>query len=193
MRPVSGRPAGELSLLEHCFADYTEPSLLDVIEIHLLEPRPHFYQTENHLVDASRQWSKVGRVPFHRLGGLVERPVRLWADSSSSRTGHLNCVTEEEAAFESCSLYLVQVPELRVRIATDAFGRRRTAGMFTLGRRRYELSITDPIVCERLGPLALGEHEFLHSRKIYLCISLGEPFKGRCYKLIAGVIADPPV
>jgi hypothetical protein len=193
IRPVSSRSTGELSLLEHCFADYTEPSLLDVIDIHLLRPAPHLHQTENHLVDTSRPWSKAGRVPFARVSGLVERPTILWANSSSSSMGRSNCVTQEEAAFESGSLYLVQVKQLCVKISNETSGRRRTAGIFTLGRCRYELSITDPIVCDRLQHLAPGEHEFLHSRMIYLCISLGEPFKGRCYKLIAGVITDQPL
>ena len=96
IRPVSSRPAGELSLIEHCFADFSEPALLDVIDIPLLRPSPHLHQTENHLIDSSLSWTRAGRIPFHRVGGLVETPATLWTNSLNSGSGRFNCIPEEE-------------------------------------------------------------------------------------------------
>ena len=47
VRPVSGRENEEVSEQERQYADGSDPEVLDVIEIPLLEPRPKPYQPEN--------------------------------------------------------------------------------------------------------------------------------------------------
>jgi hypothetical protein len=190
IRPISGKhPTGALDFLEQCYPDHTSPALLDIIEVDLLGHHPHLHQKENYVIGPS-SLTKVGTLPFSRLAELVEIPWSLW--SRLSTTGKIDCVTEQEAANLERSLYLLKVTELIVRIL-DSSGRRRYTGTFTLGRDRYELYITDPAICDRLRYLPIGEHDFSRPNGIHLCISLGEPYKGRCYKLIAAVIADPPL
>ncbi len=50
IRPVSIRPSEEISLLDRRFKDGSQPSLLDILEIPMLNPQPHACQTENHLI-----------------------------------------------------------------------------------------------------------------------------------------------
>ena len=69
----------------------------------------------------------------------------------------------------------------------EAFGnaKRRVQGRFEFSGQEYALWVTDP-ACEKEylakldGTYATGES--------YLTISLGERYKGACYKLIAAVI-----
>ena len=81
------------------------------------------------------------------------------------------------------------MPNLRLAVSAphEAAGdtRRRVQGTFTYNDVNYRLYVTDPLVEEwalarRDGEMAIGEAA--------LTVSLGEPFQGRAYKLIAAVI-----
>ena len=51
VRPVTSRPSEELSEIERMYEDGSEPRLLDVIDVPLLQHRPHACQTENWLLN----------------------------------------------------------------------------------------------------------------------------------------------
>lgn len=57
IRPVSGRENGELSEEERQFEDGRDPRVLDVIQVPMLEARPHAFQVENHLIDPDYYWA----------------------------------------------------------------------------------------------------------------------------------------
>jgi hypothetical protein len=80
------------------------------------------------------------------------------------------------------------------RVTTSRTGRRQTRANFTLAGPSYDLSVTDPIWEHRLRDLPNGVHERTAAgietwEEVFLTISLGEPFYGSCYKLVATVIA----
>jgi hypothetical protein len=98
-------------------------------------------------------------------------------------------VSEATAKTLKDSLKLIPVNEFTVEVALEgaAFGngKRRVRGSFSAGGHRYKLAVTDPVVerkylAEQDGVVEIGS--------AILCISLGEPFNGYAYKLIAGVI-----
>ena len=62
VRPVSAREGGEVSEYERQYEDGSDPRILDVIDVPLLESRPGGYQTENWLLDPRCYWEKVGRL-----------------------------------------------------------------------------------------------------------------------------------
>jgi hypothetical protein len=125
IRPVSARPAGELSEEERRFQNGQDPKLLDVIRIPMVDPRPHGFQTENHLIDDGYYWTK-----------------------------------ERDASWDD------------LKAALDPVGG----------------PLWDPVT-ERKD-LAGKDGEFKVGHAI-LCISLGEPYGGHAYKLIAGVFLKP--
>ena len=59
---------------------------------------------------------------------------------------------------------------------------------FSLNAEQYLLSITDPIVERKYLAGPNGEFKVGHA---ILCVSLGEPYLGYAYKLIAGVFSKP--
>src|SRR6266851_492506 len=77
--------------------------------------------------------------------------------------------------------------KIEVLIEGAAFGNpgRKVRGEFSLNGVRYRLAVTDPIVESKY--LAGNDGTYDVGNAI-LCISLGEPYKGYAYKLIAGVI-----
>jgi hypothetical protein len=113
----------------------------------------------------------------------------LWDNSSSSYNGHNDRVEEIAAGNLRSSLTLVDVADLQVSVAFEgaAFGnaKRKVRGRFSLNGQTYWLAITDPMVERRY--LAGRDGVFEVGRAV-LCISLGEPYGGFAYKLIAGII-----
>jgi len=85
---------------------------------------------------------------------------------------------------------------VRWHIATSVTGKRQTRALFSLGRASYDLGITDPIWEHRLKSLELGAHPrgagaVEPDDVLLFTISLGGPFQGQCYKLIAGIVLLP--
>ena len=61
---------------------------------------------------------------------------------------------------------------------------------FTLNTIRYRLGVTDPVVKSTYDQGEYGIQP-ISRRNVYLCISLGEPYRGFAYKLVAAIINLP--
>ena len=59
VRPVSAREHQEVSKYERQYQDSSDPKLLDVVDVPLLEHLPKDYQQENWLLDPEYYWTKV--------------------------------------------------------------------------------------------------------------------------------------
>lgn len=81
IRPVSNREHEEVSECERQYQDGSEPRLLDVIDVPLIESKPKGYQTENWLLDPGVS----GLSAVRSLGRIsTSCPIRL---RISGRTG----------------------------------------------------------------------------------------------------------
>lgn len=189
IRPVSSRNSEEVSEDERRYSDGTDPKVLDIVDVPLLEPRPHDYQTENWLLDPENYWTKVGELDRDSLGDLVEDPPALWINGHSSQVGRNDRVPEAEAGVLRGSLHLltVQSGEVRVSAPGAAFGnpKRRVQLRFEHGGVDYALWVTDPSVRARY--LQQEDGTFMFGGGI-VTISLGEPIRGFAYKLVATMI-----
>ena len=193
IRPVSGRPAGELSEEERRFQNGQDPRLLDVISIPMIEPRSHGFQTENHLIDDGYYWTKQREASWDDLQAALDPIVGLlWDNSSSSYNGLHDRVEEAAANKLGSSLRLIEVTDLKISVAVEGaeFGnaKRKVRGHFTFNGASYWLAVTDPVTERKY--LAGKDGEFQVGPAI-LCISLGEPYGGYAYKLIVGVFLKP--
>jgi hypothetical protein len=195
VRPVSARPHEELTYLEYRYPDGSSPRLLDVVGLGLLRPNPYRHQSENHLIDHTVAWVKRGEWPFAAFAGLVERPETLWTNSDRTSSGLLNCLSRDEALQHGESLHLVEAPNFAVCVGRSSTGERSFYGLFAMRGNRYKLSVTDPVVRERFDRHGVGEYRVPEFRRTYVCVSLTKPFEGdgRCHKLIAAVITNPPL
>jgi hypothetical protein len=185
IRPVSARPSAELWLSECLYESNEFPKLLDLIDVPLLDSVSSGHQTENYIIDATRNWVKAGELSWRGLEGLEEHPDSLWIDRDRTRDGSFNCVDPVQAATLSSSLMLIRPRNAAVEVsAAKAFWM-----SFSYQARKYRLKLTDPIV--------IGLHEKKGSGvypcgDVYLCVSLTLPFSadGRCHKLVAAVFSE---
>jgi hypothetical protein len=189
VRPVSAREHEEVSEQEREYEDGRDPQVLDVIDVPLIEPRPRTFQSENWLLDADYYWEKVGRLEPDDLADHVDNDGPLWLNVGSTRAGTNDEIPVDLANELNSSLTLVHVPGVRVAVFSPgaAWGntKRRVQARFELGGDEYRLWITDPAYERRYLRQNDGEYALGPS---YFTVSLGEPYGGYVYKLVAAVI-----
>ena len=194
VRPVSNREHQEVSEYERQYNDGSDPRVLDVIDVPLLEPRPGTYQRENWLLDANYYWTRIGTVGWEGLAALARSHGPLWINGRNTYYGLNDEIVETQADLLSSSLALVHVGKLRLRVFAPgtAFGnsKRRVQAAFEHAGVSYRLWVTDPVYELRYLAHADGIHEL---RECYLTVSLGEPFNNACHKLVAAIIESPTV
>jgi hypothetical protein len=189
IRPVSNRPEQEVSEWERQYQDGSDPRVLDIIDVPLIEPRPKDYQQENWLLDPKPYWVKVGRLPWENLAGLQDRNGPLWLNECHSYRGFNDRIPLAHATALRSSLKLIHVRNLVLKAFApgETFGnkKRRVQGRFAFDAADYWLWVTDPIVEREY--LAKPDADYPVG-EAYLTVSIGEPYQDYCYKLIATVI-----
>ncbi len=167
------------------YTDGTEPHVLDVMDVPVLEPHPEGYQQENWLLDPGR-WRKVRRMAPNDLTQFTDPTSSLWIDGDSSLKGQNDQIPPCKFADIDNSLRLIKIDGMDVRVFTY-YSKRRVQGCFRYNKTNYWLKITDPDYKEQYwqkgdGCYSIGE--------CFLTISLtAKPFDdGYAYKLIAAVM-----
>ena len=191
VRPVSSQGSGEVSEEDRRYENGKDPQVFDIIRIPMLEPKPHQFQAENHLIDDKYYWSLERRATWGDVHNALDGPAPLWTNGNSSYSGQNDRISAALLGHHQESLRLIKVTDLSIHVVVEGAefnnGKRRVRGRFTHGGVRHYLSITDPQV-ERLyfaganGTFQIGE--------AILCISLGEIYNDYAYKLIASVITS---
>ena len=189
LRPISAREDEAVNECERRYADAAEPRLLDVVDVPVLQARAKGYQQENWLLDPSRRWEKVRRLTPEVLPRLADPVGPLWIDGYHTQHGRNDRVPVARTDSLNSSLRLLRVGKLELdvfapRIAQGDF-KRRIKGRFRYNGENYRLWVTDPVY----------EQTYLNRPNAsytlgacYLTVSLGEPYQGYAYKLIAAII-----
>ena len=189
IRPVSVREHEEVSEYERQYPDGSDPRLLDIIDVPLLEVRPKGYQQENWLLDPEPYWERVGRATWGDLPALADPQSPLWIDGHSTYNGCNDRIPLALAGGIGSSLRLLRVDRLTLSVFKpgEAFGnpKRRVQGRLRFVGVDYHLWVTDPVYERRFLAQADGEYAL---GTCFLTVSLGEPHNDACYKLIAAII-----
>jgi hypothetical protein len=203
IRPVSHSPLGELSrktiiLYSNRFPKWLfsfllwfkkskpQPQLLDIIRIPLLQHQSHRYQSENFLIDHRAPWIKQGTISTTQLSQLVDTVPMLWINGYHSWNG-LNDripIAFVESRINT-SLLLIKAENL-VILVDQELRKIKIRAEFYFNEQQYRLAVTEPKIESLYRFKAAGKYPITEDH--YLCISLGEPFEGYCYKLIAAIL-----
>ncbi len=192
MRLVSKAPDGTLNWSQYLLKDGKDVALLDFISAGVKATRPALHQPENWVIDGSI-WKKTTRPPEDAVP-LLHKALCFGPElfgGSRDRVAMLEL--EEKPAGASLLLIAPERIDLVPIKRTD--GKQQVRGRFALGAGpklcQYDLSVTDPYwesLVKEKGPRSLRQGE----QKFVATISLGEPFNGYCYKLLAAIISLPP-
>ncbi|MGH9498531.1 MAG: dual OB domain-containing protein [Terriglobales bacterium] len=195
IRPVSDRPTQEISEEERQFKRGGDPKLLDIIQIEMLESRPHAPQLENHLINPRSYWVNEGKATWDEVKSATDEVHgALWINGSSSYNGTNDRIPEARAACLSSSLLLIEPEDLVISVAVEGADfnnpKRKVRAQFKLNNESYVIAVTDPIATREY--LAKDDGEYAVDVAL-LCVSIGEPYQGNCYKLAAAVITPDQV
>jgi len=185
LRPVDSSH-GTVANYYRAYSDGSEPVLGDVLSLSLHEPEGRTdHQRENWRLDTSVRWRKDGSLTWDQLCSLPMSDEPLWHDEQAgdSNFGMKNRVRSSYARTLDSSLRFIRVTDLQLHWLRQP--RERLDGTFRFGSSTYRLGVTDPVYEHMYHDRPEGSHSI---GDCLLTISLGEPFAGFCYKLIAGII-----
>lgn len=189
VRPVSDREHEEVSEYERQYEDGSDPRVMDIVEIPLLQARPRSYQPENWLLEPKYYWVRLGCLAWNDLVPLAAQMPTLWVNGHHTYHGRHDSIPLALAETVTSSLCLIQLSALQLNVFApgEAFGntKRRVQGQFRYRGVEYRLWVTDPVFERRY--LAKPDGDYLVD-DCFVTISLGEPLNDVCYKLIAAII-----
>ena len=189
IRPVSARETEEVSEYERQYEDGSDPRVLDVVDVPLLNALPKNYQQENWLLDPNYYWERVRKIGWNELGQYADPVTPLWNNGHNTFTGLNDQVPETTALTLRYSLRLVRVSDLALAVFPpgQTFGnsKRRVQERFHHGGDEYWLWVTAPDSERKYLQMPDGDYSIGDA---FLTVSLGEPYRGNSYKLIAAII-----
>ena len=189
VRPVSARPAQELMENDFRCADGAPARVLDILDISFKPGGKRAYQRENRLIKNGVAWKRAGALSWDDLAAWLDTPKSLWSLGQSSASGLNNRVAEGSTQGES--LYLIGVDYLHLLVGPKSVApqdaKRVVRGEFLYRGARYRLAVTDPVIEQYV--LGRPDNVYFLPDPV-LCVSLGEPFQGHYYKLIASVLTQ---
>ncbi len=188
LRPVSKQATGELSNEEIRMTNGHVPQCMDIITIKTNGVAPHSYQRENVLISGESPWIWEHKLPLDALPFLVDKVKSLWLTGFNDKNERNDRLSQEAAKkTDEPSLYLIRPDDFTLVVSDDIDGRKKVRARFSYNGTMYLLAVTDPLIEKAHLIKERGEYPLV-AKDIYLTISLGEPFQGYCYKLVAAVI-----
>ena len=189
VRPVSDREDEAVNERERQYEDGSEPSILDVIDVPVREARPKGYQQENWLLDPNNRWRKVRHAAPHALAQFEDPVGPLWINGYHTNHGQNDRLPLERAGSIDNSLRLIRIGKLKLDVFAPraAYGdfKRRIKGQFRYAGEDYRLWVTDPVYEQTYLNRPNNSYQLGES---FLTVSLGEPYQGFAYKLIAAIV-----
>jgi hypothetical protein len=193
VRPVSRAPEGTLFDAHFRLEDGEAPRILEAVRVPLSMARPEPNQPEN--------WT-IGRGIWRRLPTPAEEKLRSLLAQALSDTPLLFGTSGDRVAMEDYASHPAEASLSLIRPLYPVFmlmrnygGRPQVRLRFSHSRNWYRLVVTDPEVEARLEGRTEGDYRpediGMVGTRLLATISLGEPFEGYCYKLVAAVFEEP--
>ncbi|NUR19244.1 MAG: hypothetical protein HOQ12_06895 [Gemmatimonadaceae bacterium] len=185
IRPVSKREKEELSIDDRRYDDGSDISVLDIVRITFLRQKPHSCQRENHLIDDSVSWERIGRAKPASLLPAAHQDGTLWINGYSSFNGTNDRIRLTDADKLSTSLTLV-APMTSTFQVLKGLSKRQVRLDFKHAGAPYCLAVTDTKL--EAAYLAKPDGRYPLTTQALVCVSIGEEYNGYRYKLAAAVI-----
>lgn len=175
IRPVSSQEHGEVAgnIVDHV-------SLLDVVELDIVNPIPQGYQSENHLFEHNTL-TVVSSIEARSksINNFLNNNIRTLFGNRGK------AVPADSVDELDHSLVFIKPEEVEFRSDISYKGKDQVRATFLFSNNRYDLPVTDISFVSKYNqnPNVISECE-----NIYFTLSLGLMHEGWHYKLIAGVI-----
>lgn len=189
IRPVGSGVAGAVLPDERQPTAGSEPALLDVLDFSLGERCGDNAHPEDWRLAPGFRPQRRDRMGWAALSAMLDPPGGLWVNGYHSTNGANDKIPVTKSDDLPGSLRLIRTHALKMVVydanLADGDTKRHVRGMFKLASVTYALRVTD----------VAYEDEYLRRPnasydigECCLTISVGEPFNGFRYKLIAAII-----
>jgi len=197
IRPVCSSPDGTLFTYHYeliCKGDALKnpyPIVLDLIRVPLIRPNPKMYQKENWLINSQEKWELLERPASKEKLKLLKNYLESGSKIFGDLKDRISCDCVSNVSYGT-SLSLVAPENLYLESTENQKGNPQARAIFYKGNQLYNLAITDPewkliITRQRKGKYPIAFFGISSEHNIFLTVSLGEPFNGYCYKLVAAI------
>lgn len=186
LRPVSNRVGEEVDWEERSYADKTEPSALDIIEVPLIQHKPHACHIENWLLSPREKWVKTGSLSWEQASIFSQNPAELWINGSHTYHGLNDEISETQSARLQSSICMIRVSSAKVEVRSNYKGYKQVFVNFKHNDINYRISMTDSVAEAHFKTHPIGYAEDFG--QCLLTISISEPFPLKSntrYKLVA--------
>lgn len=143
---------------------------LQKMNIDFIKKAPLRHQPDNYVV-SDKIWTQNYKIERENIEEYLDEPDDIWLDgvSKNDRVNY-DLILNGTIVIDQ-SLYLIKVKDLIIK-------KQERRAIFTYNGVSYNLAITDP------------RFQYVENNLdyYYLTISLGEPFNGYCYKLVAAIL-----
>jgi hypothetical protein len=173
IRPVANDLGAELNNQQIKYRNpYGEflTKTLQIIKFTYLKHVPLINQPENYLID-DQVWKQNYSINESEINGYLDMPSDLWG--SEDRVNY-NEILNKKIVIKQ-SLYLVKVDNFK--LYKNSNNKRRAC--FDYNKVPYDLAVTDPFFEKNFSRI--------NELQNILCISLGEEYRGSCFKLVAAI------
>lgn len=183
IRPVN-KGGFELSFKDFKYENGSIPQVLDIVDIPVLEREPLYYQPENWVINPDYYWTKIGELPVDELVYYCEEtPVIL-----AGRSDRLP-ISQLETMKDLDSLTLIRVRDICLEKTWPEY--RHTPQLrarFKYNQIAYDLAVTDKSLERLFFNSKVELSDYIYEGNFILTVSLGEPYKGYHYKLVASIL-----
>lgn len=182
IRPVGDENGRELSdeeiIVQNPYGKF-EAKPLQKVKIEFIKQVPLKNQPENYLI-SNKTWQQNFKISFLQIKEFEDKVDNLWLYGNFNKNDKISFdLIKNNQIIIKNSLSLIWVDKLEIFLIKSNSHKKR--GVFKYNNIEYNLAITDP---------NFENNNQKIFENVYLCISLGEPFNGFCYKLIACIIQD---
>ena len=188
LRPIGTGQKHEITDRDRLYQDNSYAQKLDIIRIKFNAPAAPSFQQENNVIDDEVYWAKTGQATFADLENLVDSPQALWENGNHSYSGVNDRVSMDFLAEPRQTLLLIKPSNVTISVEAEGaqFGnhKRVVRAHFKYNRVDYALTVKDAEAEAYYLGQVNGTYPLTAS---YFTISLGEPYKGDAYKLVAAI------
>lgn len=158
----------------------------DIVSLDLVGKQIDSWQPENHILAEKANIRHEGHISQEDLIRLIDKPVEIWGKGQHSSQGVNDRVPENIlSAIDHTLLFLFIERAIICQKQSNWDDSCKLRLVFKFRNEKYSLAITDPDIIEEYNSLKPNEYKILNN--CFITLSLGLPYYGYSYKLVARI------
>lgn len=159
----------------------------DIVSLDLAGKQNDSWQPENHILAQKANIQLEGHISHEDLMRLIDQPMEIWGKGVQSSQGVNDRVPENVLSTLDHTLLFIFIERAIIWKKQSTWDDTCKLRLnFKFVNEKYSLAITDPAILDEYNnSLAPNEHKVINN--CFVTLSLGLPYYGYSYKLVASI------